>query len=69
MSDIRAPYCQHPECHSSRTGWYDDSITTGTVWVPPYRDGTIMYFDDPGHEGVRRWCKAHALINEGVAFG
>lgn len=51
-------YCQHPECHNSHVAWYvsDEWSRTFWIWLTPT-------------PGAKRWCRSHALINLGVAFG
>lgn len=63
-------YCQHPECHNSRFAYYSDLWATGSVQAWPQRpSGREIWLADPGIPSARRWCKSHALIYEGVAFG
>jgi hypothetical protein len=67
-------YCQHSECHNSHIAYYADMYSTGTWLCPPQRDGTYMSFWPPSATQTnasvwRRWCRSHALINEGVSLG
>jgi hypothetical protein len=62
-------YCQHPECHNSHVAYYTDYYKTrvsgdARPWTPK---GHRMSFHP--FPGARRWCRSHALINEGVAYG
>jgi hypothetical protein len=66
------PYCQAQGCHNSHTQSYTDYYDLRLddrgrlVWKIVAHTVTI-----DGHEmpGWRRWCKTHAMIHEGVAFG
>jgi hypothetical protein len=65
------PYCQEPECHNSHTQSYTDIYANRAAgdtrpWLP---DGHRITMDGVERPGWRRWCRAHALMNEGVAFG
>lgn len=66
-----SPYCDNSECHDSNTRVYADGGVTGTAstdWSkvkPPL----LIFLGDVASDvaGRRRWCRAHALINEGWA--
>ena len=65
------PYCQEPECHNSHTLSYTDRYenrSSGDTrpWLPV---GHWVMLSGEEMPGWRRWCRTHALLNEGLAVG
>lgn len=72
MTDQSPNYCQDPECHNRHVAWYADhypnrSAADTRPWEPTGH--WISWLEPMNLAGWRRWCRSHALLNEGVAFG
>lgn len=64
------PYCQHAECHSHYTAQYAGVWTSSSATLLPQHPSILGVLGEHTHlPNHRRWCRAHALIFEGVAFG
>jgi len=60
------PYCRHPDCHDSRTAYYADIQPAEPGTERPQGRHIIVGFRHE-HPNLRRWCRIHAFMFEGVA--
>lgn len=68
---VISPYCDHPECHNPHTSdYYSGPYGTSSGLAPiPTAHVAFFMFDRLTQRLGRRWCRSHALINEGWAVG